>query len=97
MKADFSRTIVSTTIKVASVGVINGKVETKELPPINVAGTTKVNNDKALRLAKAEYKKVPSLVVLSVENKEEVRGMDFATFLKCSEVVERPASQQKKK
>lgn len=59
-------------------------------------GTAKLDIDKATKAAKAAYKKVGTLVVLGVEVKEEVRGMDFETFLKYSVPVERPASQQKK-
>lgn len=95
-RADFSRSIITNTIKVARVDVVNGKVETTELEPIVVVGTTAVKDDKALKKAKAKYKDIPSIVVLSVESKEEVRGMDFETFLKYSVPVERPASQQKK-
>lgn len=95
-RADFSRSIITSTIKVARVDVVNGKIETKELEPIVVVGTTAVKDDKALKQAKAKYKDFPSVVVLSVESKEEVRGMDFETFLKYSVPVERPASQQKK-
>lgn len=95
-KKDFTRTIVTSTIKVASVSVEAGQVVTKELPPITKVGTAKVTDDKALRLAKATYKNAVSVVVLAVDAVEEIRGMDFETFLKHSEPVERPASQQKK-
>ena len=96
VRADFSRSIITSTIKAARVDVVNGKIETKELEPIVVVGTTAVKDDKALKQAKAKYKDIPSVVVLSIESKEEVRGMDFETFLKYSVPVERPASQQKK-
>lgn len=95
-RADFSRSIITSTIKVARVDVVNGKIETKELEPIVNIGTTAVKDDKALKLAKAKYKDVPSVVVLEIEVKEEVRGMDFETFIKHSVPVERPVSQQKK-
>lgn len=95
-RADFSRSIITSTVKVARVDVVNGKIETKELDPIVNVGTAAVKDDKALKLAKAKYKDVPSVVVLGIEVKEEVRGMDFETFLKYSVLVERPASQQKK-
>ena len=96
-RADFSRSIITSTIKVARVDVVNGKIETKELESIVVVGTTAVKDDKALKQAKAKYKDIPSVVVLSVESKEEVRGMDSETFMKYSTPVERPASQQKPK
>lgn len=95
-RTDFSRTIITNTIKVARIDVVNGKIETTELEPIVVVGTTAVKDEKALKQAKAKYKDIPSVVVLSVESKEEVRGMDFETFLKYSVPVERPESQQKK-
>lgn len=95
-RADFSRSIITSTVKVARVDVVNGKIETKELDPIVNVGTAAVKDDKALKLAKAKYKDVPSVVVLGIEVKEEVRGMDFETFIKYSVPVERPASQQKK-
>lgn len=95
-RTDFSRSIITSTVKVALVDVVNGKIETKELEPIVNVGTAAVKGDKALKLAKAKYKNVPSVVVLGIEVKEEVRGMDFETFLKHSVPVERPASQQKK-
>ena len=95
-RADFSRSIITSTIKVTGVDVVNGKIETKELEPIVIVGTAAVKDDKALKLAVAKYKDVPSVVVLEIEVKEEVWGMDFETFIKHSVPVERPASQQKK-
>ena len=94
-RADFSRSIITSTIKVARIDVVNGKIETKELDPIVNIGTVAVKDDKALKLAKAKYKDVPSMVVLGIEVKEEVRGMDFETFIKHSVPVERPASQKR--
>jgi hypothetical protein len=96
-RSDFSRTIITSTIKVATVKVVDGKVETKELAPIVHVGTSAVKDDKATKLAKAKYKTEPSVVVLGIDVKEEVRGMDFETFMKYSTPVERPASQQKPK
>lgn len=96
-KADFSRSIVTSMIKVAEVKVVNGKLETVELPSITSVGTTAITNEKAMKIAKAKYKAVATLVVLSVETREEVRGMDFETFMKYSVPVERPASQRKDK
>lgn len=95
-KKDFTRSIVTSTIMAASVSVEAGQVVTKELPPITKVGTAKLSDDKALKLAKATYKNAISVVVLAVETAEETRGMDLETFLKYSEPVERPASQQKK-
>ena len=96
-RADFSRSIITSTIKAAAVKVVGGKVETKELAPIVHVGTSAVKEDKAVKLAKAAYKAEPSVVVLGIDAKEEVRGMDFETFMKYSTPVERPASQQKPK
>lgn len=96
-RADFSRSVITSTIKVAAVKVVDGKVETKELTPIVHVGTTAVKDDRAAKLAKATYKTEPSVIVLGIEVKEEVRGMDFETFLKYSTPVERPASQRKPK
>lgn len=95
--ADFSRSIITSTIKVAAVKVVDGKVETKELAPIVHVGTSAVKDDKATKLAKATHKAEPSVVVLGIDVKEEVRGMDFETFMKYSTPVERPASQRKPK
>lgn len=96
-RADFSRSIITSTIKVAAVKVDNDKIGTKELPSIVHVGTSAVKNDKAIKLAKAKYKAEPSVVVLGIDVKEEVRGMDFETFMKYSTPVERPVSQQKPK
>lgn len=96
-RADFSRSIITSTIKVAAVKVVGGKAETKELAPIVHVGTAAVKDDKATKLAKAKYKTEPSVIVLGIDAKEEVRGMDFETFMKYSTPVERPASQQKPK
>lgn len=96
-RADFSRSVITSIIKVAAVKVAGGKVETKELAPIVHVGTSAINDDKATKLAKATYKAEPSVVVLGIDVKEEVRGMDFETFMKYSTPVERPASQQKPK
>lgn len=96
-RADFSRSIITSTIKVAAVKVVGDKVETKELMSIVHVGTSAVKDDKATKLAKAKYKAEPSVVVLGIDVKEEVRGMDFETFMKYSTPVERPASQQKPK
>lgn len=96
-RADFSRSVIRSTIKVAAVKVIDGKVETKELTPIVHVGTTAVKDDKAAKLAKATYNAESSVIVLGVDIKEEVRGMDFDTFMKYSTPVERPKSQRKPK
>lgn len=96
-RADFSRSIITSTIKVATVKIVGGKVETKELDPIVHIGTTAIKDDKATKLAKAKYKTEPTVVVLGIDVKEEVRGMDFETFMRYSTPVERPASQQKPK
>ena len=96
-RADFSRSVITSTIKVAAVKVVGGKVETKELAPIVHVGMSAVKDDKATKLAKATYKTEPSVVVLGIDVKEEIRGMDFETFMKYSAPVERPASQQKPK
>ena len=96
-RADFSRSVITSTIKVAAVKVVDGKAETKELPPIVHVGTSMIKADKAAKLIKATYKEEPSVVVLGIDIKEEVRGMDFETFMKYSVPVERPASQKKPK
>ncbi|WAX11710.1 hypothetical protein CH17P1_00010 [Hungatella phage CH17P1] len=93
-KADFTRTIITNTIKVAEVKVDNGAVITTELLPIVKVGTTKLSPEKALKIAKAEYKNVMAVIVLEIESVEEVRGMSFETFMTYSEPVERPASQR---
>ena len=96
-RADFSRSVITSTIKVVSVKVVGGKVETKELAPIVLVGTSAVKDDKAIKLAKATYKAEPYVIVSGIDVKEEVRGMAFETFMKYSTPVERPASQQKPK
>lgn len=96
-RADFSRSVITSTIKVAAVKVVDNKVETKELAPIVHVGTSAVKDDKATKLAKATYKAEPTVVVSGIDVKEEVRGMDFETFMKYSTPIERPASQQKPK
>lgn len=93
-KADFTRTIITNTIKVAEVKVDNGAVITTELLPIVKVSTTKLSPEKALKIAKAEYKNVMAVIVLEIESVEEVRGMSFETFMTYSEPVERPASQR---
>lgn len=93
-KADFTRTIITNTIKVAEVKVDNGAVITTELLPIVKVGTAKLSPEKALKIAKAEYKNVMAVIVLEIESVEEVRGMSFETFMTYSEPVERPASQR---
>lgn len=93
-KTDFTRTIITNTIKVAEVKVDNGAVITTELLPIVKVGTTKLSPEKALKIAKAEYKNVMAVIVLEIESVEEVRGMSFETFMTYSEPVERPASQR---
>lgn len=93
-KADFTRSIITNTIKVAEVKVDNGAVITTELLPIVKVGTTKLSPEKALKIAKAKYKNVMAVIVLEIESVEEVRGMSFETFMTYSEPVERPASQR---
>lgn len=92
-RVDFSRSIITSTIKVAGVDIVEGKVETRELAPIVHVGTSAVKDDKATKLAKATYKTEPTLVVLGIEVKEEIRRMDIETFMKYSTPVERPASK----
>lgn len=96
-RADFSRSIITSTINVAAVKTVGGKIETKKLAPIVHIGTSAVKDDKATKLAKAKYKAEPSVIVLGIDVKEEVRGIDFETFMKYSTPVERPVSQRKPK
>ena len=91
-----TRTIVSTTIKVASVKSVDGKIETTELAPIIHVGTTAVKEDKAKKIAKATYPN-EQIVILGLDVQNEIRGMDIETFMKYSTPVERPESQRKQK
>ena len=91
-----TRTIVSTTIRVASVKSVDGKVETTELAPIIHVGTTAVKKDKVEKIAKATYPD-EQIVILSMDVQNEIRGMDIETFMLYSAPVERPASQRKQK
>lgn len=94
-KVDYSRSVVTSTVHAAEITVVDGKPITAILPDITHIGKIKLSDEKAAKLLKEEYKgKV--VVVTGVDAKEEVRGMDFETFMKYSVPVERPASQQKK-
>ena len=97
MKTDISRTIVSTTIRVASVKVVNGQVETTELAPVVHVGTSALKADKAKKIAKATYRDEKDIIVTGTDVQEEIRGMSIETFMKYSVPVERPASQKKQK
>lgn len=92
-KVDFSRTVVTSTIQAATVTVVNGEIKNQKLDAIVNVSSVKLDNEKALKIAKTRFKGVNPLVILNVENKEEVRGMDFATFMKYSVPVERPKSK----
>ena len=94
MKADFSRTIVTTKVEVAEITVVNGQVTTAPLKEIIKTDTKKLSEDNALKEAK-KANPGKNVVILGIEYKEEVRGMSFDTFLVNSFKVERPASQQK--
>lgn len=91
-----TRTIVSTTIRLASVRSVDGWVKTTELTPIVNVGTTPVKKDKAEKIAKATHPD-EQIVILSLDVQNEIRGMDIETFMKYSAPVERPASQKKQK
>lgn len=96
MKVDFTRTIVTSVAKIAEITVINGEVATNPLSDLTKVDTKKLNGEAMLKLAKKDPDYTgKNLVVLSVDYKEEVRGMSFETFMANSTVVERPASQQK--
>jgi len=96
-RTDFSRSVITSTIRVAAVKVVGDKIEQKELAPIVHVGTREVKLDKVEKLVKATYKAEQAVIVLGIDVKEEVRGMDFETFMKYSTPIERPASQQKQK
>lgn len=94
-KVDFSRSVVTSTVHAAEIIVVDGKPTTNILPDITRVGKIKLSDEKAAKLLKEQHTgKV--VVVTGVDAKEEVRGMDFETFMKYSVPVERPASQQKK-
>ena len=96
MKAGFTRTIVTSTAKVAEITVVGGSATTKNLPDFIKINTKPLNQETALKLAKKESAyKDKNIVVLGIEVKEEVRGMSFEDFMKHSVPVVRPASQQK--
>ena len=96
MKTGISRTIVLTTIRVAAIKIVDGKAETTELAPIVHVGTTAVKEDKAKKIAKTYYPDEQT-VILGLEVRNEIRGMDIVTFMKYSTPVERPESQRKQK
>lgn len=95
-KNEFTRTVVISTVRVATVTVSQGKVITEELSAISYTGTVKLTDEKAMKLAKETYTDKNPLVVLGIETKEEVRAISMDDFMKYSVKVERPASQQKK-
>ena len=90
---DFTRTIVTNTIKGAKVNIIEGVTTTEMLEDIIRVGKIALTPEKASKILQ-EIHKGETVVILKIETKEEVRGMDFETFLKHSSVVVRPASQQ---
>lgn len=94
-KMDLSRTIVTTTIHVSEVIVKEGVPTLAALKDVVEIGTCVVSPEKAAKLA-VEANKGKVVAVTRIDTKEEVRGMDLATFLANSKVIERPASQQKK-
>lgn len=94
MKADFTRTIVTTKVQVAEITVVNGTVATAPLKEIVKVDTKKMTEESALKEAK-KANPGKNVVVLGIESMEEVRGMSFETFMENSFPVERPLSQQK--
>jgi hypothetical protein len=94
MKADFTRTIVTTKVEVAEITVVNGTVATAPLKEIVKVDTKKLSEESALKEAK-KLNPGKNVVVLGIDSKEEVRGMTFETFMEHSVPVVRPASQQK--
>ena len=96
MKADFTRTIITSTAKMAEITVVGGSVINKNLPDFIKIDTKALNQETALKLAKKEtVYKDKNIVVLGIEVKEEVRAMSFEDFMKHSTPFVRPASQQK--
>lgn len=94
-KVDYSRSVVTSTVHAAEITVVDGKPTTTILPDITHVGKIKLSDEKAAKLLKEQHKGKVT-VVTGVDAVEEVRGMDFETFMKYSVPVERPASQQKK-
>ena len=94
VKADFTRTIVTTKVEVAEITVVNGQVTTAPLKEIVKVDTKKLSEDNALKEAK-KANPGKNVVVLGIHAVEEVRGMNFSTFMQNSFPIERPANQQK--
>ena len=94
VKVDYSRSVVTSTVHAVEITVIDGKPITTVLPDITHVGKIKLSDEKAAKLLKEQYKG-KATVVTGIDVKEEVRGMDFETFMKYSVPVVRPASQQK--
>lgn len=94
-KHDFTRTIVTSTIKVFEVKFEKGVPVNTGLKDVVLIDKAAIKPDKIEKMAKAAYPG-KNILIGEVVFSEETRGMDFDTFLKYSEVVVRPASQAKK-
>lgn len=89
-----TRTIVTTTIHSSEVIVKEGIPSLAPLKEITKIGTCAISSEKASKIA-IEANKGKVVAVTGIDTKEEIRGMDLATFLANSKIIERPASQQK--
>lgn len=96
MKAEITRTFFDNTINVATIEVVENKPVLKMLEPVTVYSKAQLTKDKAFKYARMQYPNVKNITVVSIETREEIRGMSADTFIANSDVVERAVSQKKK-
>lgn len=87
MRANFTRTLATSTIKAFRLSVKDGKPSAEELPAIVVAG--KVNEKEALKAVQKEYGKDSSVAVGSIEVEENLYAISVEDFMKHAVKVEK--------
>lgn len=80
-----TRTLVTSTIKLAEIQVIDGEVHSLELEPMVVSGNVDVK--KATRLAQKHYKG-KQVAVLDIEKTKTKYAMKVEDFIANAEIVE---------
>lgn len=81
-----TRTVETHTIYPAIVTVKDGTIEPLKLDPITVTNVS-MNEEKAIKFVQKKYGKSSQYVILKIETRSDVYGLDFDVFMEQAKII----------
>lgn len=82
-----TRSIETHTIYPAKVKIVDGKIVTEDLEPIQISNTA-INNDKAMKAVRKAYGKNENYVIKEIKTSKALYGMLLEEFIKHATIAE---------